>query len=90
MSHVKQEMAVQIVAFYQNENIIYTVFAYQTMYLNCMVRIFFFLKKEVLNKSDTDHWSLSSLLYVYEANWNICQCSNHFKEDFLFFNWMFT
>lgn len=34
-------MAVQIVAFYQNENIIYTVFAYQTMYLKCMVRILF-------------------------------------------------
>lgn len=79
-------MAVQIVAFYQNENIIYTVFAYQTMYLNCMVRIFL----KVLNKSDTDRCSLSSLPYVYEANWNICLCSNHFKEDFLFFNWTVT
>lgn len=35
-------MAVKIVTFYQNENIIYTVFAYKTMYLKCMVR--FFLK----------------------------------------------
>lgn len=44
-------MAVQIVTFYQNENIIYTVFAYKTMYIKCMVRL---LKKKILNKSDTE------------------------------------
>lgn len=43
---VEQEMAVQIVTFYQNENIIYTVFAYKTMYIKCMVR-FFFLKRDI-------------------------------------------
>lgn len=42
---VEQEMAVQIVTFYQNENIIYTAFAYKTMYIKCMVRIF--LKKDI-------------------------------------------
>lgn len=44
-------MAVQIVTFYQKENIIYNVFAYKTMYIKCMVRIF---KKKILNKSDTE------------------------------------
>lgn len=52
-------MAVKFVTFNQNENIIYTVFAYKTMYLKCMVRFFlffFFLKNppKVLNKSDTE------------------------------------